>query len=73
MARIHKMPRAGHRKSFPMESVSVECANCHKQSTKKQTRGVCIGHTHHNLGNKTKDTKVYGWNVFKRVCKSGCN
>lgn len=74
MARINRMGnwRRGHRKSFPMNSRAVECGNCHTTTTKAQTVGVHIGHTHHNLNNKTKDTKVYGWDVFKRVCKNGC-
>ena len=64
--------RNGSRKSFPMNTKTVECGNCHKTLPKTQTHGVQIGHTHHNLDNKTKDTVVYGWDVFKRVCNNDC-
>jgi hypothetical protein len=60
--------------SFPMNSRSATCAKCGKESTKAQTRGVPIGRTHHKtLERIPKDTKVYGWPVFNRVCKNGCN
>jgi len=60
------------RRAFPMNSQAVECGNCHKTTTKAQTVGVQIGRNHHNLDNKTKDTIVYGWDVYKRVCKENC-
>lgn len=75
ITRKHRMGswRKGGRKAFPMNSQPAECSNCKKLTTKAQTVGVQIGRSHHKTRESIpKDVRVYGWDVFKRVCKNNC-
>jgi hypothetical protein len=57
-----------------MNSQSATCAKCGTVSTKAQTVGVQIGKAHHTTMERVpRDIRVYGWPVFNRVCKNGCN